>query len=134
MTQETFASLLPTFIDSLKVKGRSPSTILAYRADLEQLVDFLKDKNVATIDSARQPHIETFRDSLLAEKYTPKSVSRKLNAIKTFFRWLSSEKKLSFDPSAQVSHPRIEASLPKFLSALEYRSLRDAVRGDAGTA
>ena len=134
MTQETFASLLPSFIDSLKLKSRSPSTILAYRADLEQLVNFLKDKNVATVDGARQAQIESFRDSLLAEKYTPKSVSRKLNAIKTFFRWLTSEKKLSFDPSAQVSHPRIEASLPKFLSALEYRSLRDVVRGDARIA
>ena len=134
MAQETFTSLLPTFINSLKEKGRSPSTILAYRADLEQLVNFLKDKNVATVDSARQAHIESFRDSLLAEKYTPKSVSRKLNAIKTFFRWLTSEKKLSFDPSAQVSHPKIEASLPKFLSALEYRSLRDVVRGDARVA
>jgi len=134
MAQETFKNLLPVFIDSLKLKSRSPSTILAYRADLEQLVGFLQDKSVVTVDATKQVQIESFRDSLLADKYTPKSVSRKLNAIKTFFRWLASEGKLSFDPSAQVSHPKIEASLPKFLSALEYRALRDVVRADARIA
>jgi len=130
MAQESIKSLLPKFIDSLKEKGRSPSTILAYRADLEQMIAFLYGKNVATIDVIKQEHLEIFRDSLLTEKYTPKSVSRKLNAIKTFFRWMISEKYATADPSQAVSHPKIEASQPKFLTPLEYRALRDVVRGD----
>jgi site-specific recombinase XerD len=66
----------------------------------------------------------------LSKKYTPKSVSRKLNAVKTFFRYLVSEKKLMSNPSEDVSHPKIESSAPKFLSPLEYRALRDVVRDD----
>jgi len=130
MIQETLKNLLPKFIDSLKVKGRSPSTVLAYRADLEQMLSFLHGKNIVTLEGIRQEHLEQFRDSLLAEKYTPKSVSRKLNAIKTFFRWLISENFTSFDPSQNVSHPKIESTPPKFLSPLEYRALRDVVRGE----
>jgi len=130
MVQETLKNLLPKFIDSLRTKGRSPSTVLAYRADLEQMLSFLQGKNIVTLDSVRQEHLEQFRDSLLAEKYTPKSVSRKLNAIKTFFRWLISENFTSTDPSQNVSHPKIESVPPKFLSPLEYRALRDVVRGD----
>ena len=130
MSQESLKSLLPKFIDSLKSKGRSPSTILAYRADLDQMVEYLYGKNVSTIEAVRQEHLEAFRDSLLAEKYTPKSVSRKLNAIKTFFRWLIAEKITISDPSQNVSHPKIEASQPKFLTPLEYRALRDVVRTD----
>ena len=42
MTEETFKNLLPKFISHLEEKRRSPSTVLAYRADLEQLVDFLR--------------------------------------------------------------------------------------------
>lgn len=134
MAQEILKNLLPKFIDSLKIKARSPSTVLAYRADLEQLLSFLHGKNIVTLDGVRQEHLESFRDSLLAEKYTPKSVSRKLNAIKTFFRWLISENFTSVDPSQNVSHPKIESSPPKFLSPLEYRALRDVVRADTRIA
>lgn len=130
MAQETLKNLLPKFVESLKVKGRSPSTVLAYRADLEQLIQFLISKNKPLADQVRPSDLEGFRDTLLAEKYTPKSVSRKLNAVKTFFRWLIAENILTSDPSASVAHPKIESSLPKFLSQLEYRALRDVVRGD----
>ena len=40
MTQDTIKNLLPKFVESLKIKGRSPATVLAYRSDLEQLVEF----------------------------------------------------------------------------------------------
>ncbi len=130
MAQEVLKNLLPKFTKSLEEKNRSPSTILAYRADLEQLISFLRNKNKALVDDVRQTDIEGFRDSLLADKYTPKSVSRKLNAVKTFFRWLISEKLTTSDVSANVAHPKIEPSVPKFLSPLEYRALRDVVRGD----
>ena len=43
MTQEVVKNLLPKFIDNLKEKGRSPSTVLAYRSDLEQLIEFLNN-------------------------------------------------------------------------------------------
>lgn len=134
MTQETLKNLLPKFIESLKVKGRSPATILAYRADLEQLIAFLHGKNRVLPEQVVAGDLETFRDGLLAEKYTPKSVSRKLNAVKTFFRWLIAENSISTDPSLNVAHPKIEASLPKFLSPLEYRALRDVVRDDTRIA
>lgn len=130
MTQDPIKNLLPKFIESLKEKGRSPATVLAYRADLEQLVSFLLGRSKPLPEQVRPDDLEAFRDTLLNEKYTPKSVSRKLNAVKTFFRWLISETYLTFDPSVNVAHPKIESSLPKFLSQLEYRALRDVVRGD----
>jgi site-specific recombinase XerD len=134
MREVTLKSLLPKFIESLKVKGRSPSTVIAYRADLEQLVNFLLGKNKPLLEQVLSSDLESFRDTLLAEKYTPKSVSRKLNAVKTFFRWLVAESITSSDASATVSHPKIESSMPKFLSQIEYRALRDVVRSDTRIA
>ena len=130
MTQDSIKSLLPEFIKSLEKLGRSPATILAYKSDLEQLVEFLMKKNVATPDKIKAEDLDSFRDTLLSEKYTPKSVSRKLNAVKTFFRWMVEQNYLSTDLSKSVSHPKVEASMPKFLTPLEYRALRDAVRND----
>src|SRR3989344_5214692 len=37
---------------------------------------------------------------------------------------------ITSDPSSSVAHPKIENALPKFLSQLEYRALRDVVRSD----
>lgn len=130
MAQEPLKNLLPTFIQDLKEKGRSPSTILAYRADLDQLTSFLTRKNKVLTEQVRPDDLESFRDTLLAEKYTPKSVSRKLNAVKTFFRWMIADGVLTTDPSEHVAHPKIEISAPKFLSPLEYRALRDVARTD----
>jgi len=134
MTQETLKNLLPKFIKNLEELGRSPSTILAYRADLEQLVDFVEKKQKPYPESIGQEVIEAFRDTLLGDKYTPKTVSRKLNAVKTFFRFLVSQNYVARDPSQNVAHPKIEVSVPKFLSQLEYRALRDVVRADARIA
>lgn len=134
MTQHTVKDLLPIFIQNLEEKGRSPSTILAYRADLEQLISHLTQKSKATPEQVTSDDIESFRDSLLNQKYTPKSVSRKLNAVKTFFRWMIQTKYAQYDPSENVSHPKITPSVPKFLSALEYRALRDVVRDDTRIA
>lgn len=131
---EALQKILPKFIDDLKSKNRSPSTILAYRADLEQLVTHLQSQNTVTVDQVKSPQIEAFRDTLLSQKYTPKSVSRKLNAVKTFFRWMMDQEIIAFDPSKDVSHPKIESSMPEFLSALEYRALRDVVREDVRVA
>lgn len=134
MSEDTIKNLLPKFVESLKVKGRSPATILAYKSDLDQLVEFLIKRNKVLPSQIRPDDLDSFRDTLLADKYTAKSVSRKLNAVKTLFRWMISENVISGDPSASVAHPKIEGSLPKFLSQLEYRALRDVVRQDTRIA
>ncbi len=134
MAQEPIKNLLPKFIDSLTEKKRSPATILAYRSDLTQLVDFLIRREKVLPEQVRPDDLDGFRDTLLNDKYTPKSVSRKLNAVKTFFRWMISENIISTDVSSSVAHPKIESALPKFLSPMEYRSLRDIVRSDVRIA
>ncbi len=134
MSQDTLKNLLPKFIESLRSKGRSPATVLAYRSDLDQLVDFLIKREKVLPEQVRPDDLDSFRDTLLADKYTPKSVSRKLNAVKTFFRWMISENAITSDPSSSVAHPKIENALPKFLSQLEYRALRDVVRSDTRIA
>lgn len=130
MTQDSIKSLLPEFIKSLEKLGRSPATILAYKSDLDQLVEFLAKSNINTPEKIKSENLDSFRDTLLAQKYTPKSVSRKLNAVKTFFRWMVEENYITTDLSKGVSHPKVEMNQPKFLTPLEYRALRDASRSD----
>jgi len=131
MTQDTLKSLIPRFVSNLGEKSRSPSTILAYRSDLEQLLEFLTKNSISMPDQIKSGNLDSFRDTLLSQKFTPKSVSRKLNAVKTFFRWMVENNYLETDLSKNVSHPKVEVSLPKFLTPIEYRALRDVVKSDS---
>lgn len=134
MTQDTLQSLLPPFLKSLKISNRSQSTILAYNADIGQLIVYLTNHNKATVSQIKSEEIESFRDSLLSKKYTAKTVSRKLNAVKTFFRWMENEKLIRHNPSEKVAHPKFSHNPPKFLTPIEYRALRDIVRDDSRMA
>ena len=104
------------FIKSLGEKGRSPATVLAYRSDLEQLLTFLTKNSLVTPDQIKSKDLDSFRDALLAQKFTPKSVSRKLNAVKTFFRWMVESNYVTSDLSKSVTHPKVVSTMPKFLT------------------
>lgn len=128
MLQKTFQEVLAPFLESLTSKGHSPSTIIAYKSDLTQLAAYCAQRAKATVSDVTKDDIEAFRDHLTNQKYTAKSVSRKLNATKTFFRWLHGQGIIGNDASEGVAHPKVESLPPKFLSQLEYRALRDVTR------
>ena len=128
---KTISEFKQDFVVNLENKGRATATILAYKKDLEQLIEYLSGLDKADIPLIRPIDIEAFRDSLKANNYTDKSISRKLNAIKTFFSWLVSQKILENDPAGPVAHPHYENPPPRILTRMEYRALRDAARDDA---
>ncbi|MCX7928748.1 MAG: tyrosine-type recombinase/integrase [Patescibacteria group bacterium] len=133
MIKNKLYELLPLFAEHLKNKGRSLATIFAYKADIEQLIEYLNKNAKTTPTQVTKEDIDNFRDTLLRRKYVPKSVSRKLNAIKTFFKWLLDNKYITKNVSEYVEHPKVNVEKPKFMSPLEYRALRDASRDDERT-
>ena len=127
----SLSSAREKFINHLKGQNRSIYTILAYGKDVEQLVTFLAGQKITQVSVVEENHIKAFKEHLVEEKYTPKSISRKLNAIKTFFRFLKKEGVIQVDPSLEITHPKYEVKPPRILSKLEYRALRDTCRADA---
>jgi site-specific recombinase XerD len=128
---DSVKDLISQFVVSLEKNGKSRSTILAYRADLDQLLEFATKNNLATIDKVTIEYLNNFKDMLISQKFALKTVSRKLNAVKTFFKWALANRFVKEDPSKSVEHPKIENVQPKFLTPLEYRALRDAARSDS---
>lgn len=130
-TQEQNLTLLQkSFIQDLGTRSKSSATILAYNKDIEQLIEFLNQKSKAQADQVSPTDVEEFRNWLQTNNYTAKSISRKLNAIKAYFRWIVTKKILENDPAAPVSHPKYDNPPPRILSRMEYRALRDAARSD----
>jgi len=122
------------FIEHLKSKKRTTSTVLAYGKDIEQLIEFLDELKKAHVHEVKAEDIRSFLAKLQSKGYTPKSLSRKLNSTKTFFRFLKIQELITDDPASLVDHPKFETKPPRILSPIEYRALRDAARDDARIA
>ncbi len=128
----SFDGAIDKFLTHLKNENRSSNTIIAYENDLKQLADFIRPQKITEIDQVKADHIKAFKNHLLEEKkYTNKTVSRKLNSIKSFFRFLTNSAVIKKDPADDIAHPKIKQKLPRILSPLEYRALRDVCRDDS---
>lgn len=122
------------FVDYLKKTGRAHATILAYGKDIEQLAEYAFKKGRKTVNTITKEDIEIFLNQLKKEGYTLKSVSRKLNSIKTFFKFLKANDFVEFSNAQEIPHPKYETKPPRVLSKTEYRALRDACRQDTRTS
>src|SRR3990167_6868597 len=130
MNQVKLADASAQFKNFLKEKGHSTSTIVAYGKDIEQLVDFLKELEKHSVHEVSKEDIEAFLAKMNKDGYTPKSISRKINSTRTFYRFLKISEYVTDDPSLLVSHPRYELAPPRMLTPTEYRALRDSARHD----
>lgn len=122
------------FVTHLSSENRAGSTILAYGKDIEQLLNHIKDTHDKShVHQIETEHIKSFLDALEDQRYSKKSISRKINSIKTFFKFLKINSYVLEDPSSVISHPKFETPPPRILSETEYRALRDAAREDIRT-
>lgn len=118
------------FVEYLTTRKRARATIVAYKKDIDQMLTFFQVAGKKAIGDITKDEIDAFLKKLSSDSYTPKSISRKINSIKTYFRFLKSSNIVAIDPALEVAHPRYEVKPPRILSKLEYRALRDACRGD----
>ena len=130
MNQAKLSDAREQFKNYLKANKHSNSTIVAYGKDIEQLVTFLETLKKSHVHEVTKDNLEAFLAKMTKEGYTPKSISRKLNSTRTFYRFLKVNEYVTDDPSLLVSHPRYQLAPPRILTPTEYRALRDAARND----
>ena len=115
------------FIDFLKAEqGVSLHTLRAYSRDLDEFSSFLdmKPKDIDYLD------IRSYIASLHHRKLKKSSISRKLAAIRSFFKYLHREGYVKKNPAKLVSSPKVPKTLPRFLDIDETFSLMDTPQGD----
>lgn len=118
------------FVSSLQDSGKARATVLAYGKDVEQLVEYVATLGKLYAGEITSEDIDAFKELLKKQRYTGKSISRKINSIKAFFRFMVNEKIIELNPAGIIAHPKFDQSPPRVLSKIEYRALRDAARGD----
>jgi len=126
-----FTSTLSCFEKNLEQKGRSKFTITAYRKDLDQLINFLRKNKINKWSETNSKILAKYFQQLQQEsELTPKSISRKINSTKTFFKFLISIKEIDSDHSKEIKHPKIQRQVPRVLNPLEYKALRDTAKSN----
>jgi integrase/recombinase XerD len=115
-----FLQDLSAFLDHLRVeRGLSPNTVEAYRRDLEL---FFEGCPKAPSEVGRND----IRDFLSAQRKAGRSSStqsRRLVALKTFYRFLLQDRRATADPTENVSAPRAFKRLPGYLTEEEVEAL-----------
>jgi integrase/recombinase XerD len=111
------------FLDFARVeKGLAANSILSYRRDLAEFSAFLQrlGKQPAAFD---RNDIRAFLRELYERGLGARSVARHLVSLRNFFRFLVREGRQTSDPTADVEAPKLDQSLPKYLSAEEVELL-----------
>jgi site-specific recombinase XerD len=126
----SFETALEKFTSYLKDQKRSSATSIAYRGDIAQLQKYLKDHKITQASTVQSEHLVGFITYLGTQNYTAKSISRKINSLKTFFKYLHDQGLLPANPARPLTHPKYEIQPPRILTPSEVKSLRDAIRLD----
>ena len=110
--------LVDAFCDALWLEdGLSKNTISSYRADLQQLSSFLKDKNLS---KAKEENLFAF---LASKKGRASSAARRVSTLKRFYQYCVRERRMDADPTLKLEPPRRVPRFPKTLSEADVEAL-----------
>lgn len=116
-----------SFLKYLKFEKRcSENTIVAYRKDLDQFEEFVfktvGDFNVLAVDTKL---IRSWVVELMRQGIAAKSVTRKITALKSFFKYLLRQELIKVSPAEGVITPKVPKRLPIFVDENSLHHLLD---------
>lgn len=120
-------SSLQRFVQYLVSEKRySNHTSRAYKSDLEQFFSYIESTyGISKFQDIDQNMVRSWIIFLMDEKLNPKSVNRKISALKTYYRFLRKENEIENNPVLQVFSPKTKSSLPEYVSQEQMDQLFD---------
>lgn len=129
---ENTGDVLADFLRGIE-HGRqlSPHTVAAYRRDLDELVAFLhqhyKGEPWSWADVDRLA-LRGYLASMSRRGLARRSIARKLSAARSFFRYMHREDLIEANPARTVRSPKLEKTLPAWLTKLELERMFDVAQ------
>lgn len=134
-------SNIKDFLDFLKSeKSFSENTFRAYKSDLNEFIAFVcpvnnekqKEENDDLFlkrkeSSVTALEIRSYLGHLSKKKLKKTSVSRKLSTIRSFFHFLVKKGVIEDDPTAYISSPKTEKTIPKYLTVDDAFRVLDSI-------
>jgi len=113
------------FIRYLEIeKNYSALTVLNYRLDLNDFIKFIGDIQIENTDYLL---LRKYLALLKEKKLKNRSMARHLSTLRSFFRFLTREGFLKFNPILTVASPKLDKHLPQFLTEEEVFRLIESI-------
>jgi integrase/recombinase XerC len=103
----------------------SPHTATNYARDLRALADFMERGKLSGWGAIDSQHVRVFAARAHAGGLSPRSVQRRLSAVRGFFNYLLRERLVSSNPAVDVRAPKAGKRLPGTLDADQLNHLLD---------
>jgi integrase/recombinase XerC len=111
---ETALAWLPKFLSHLSVERRlSQHTDSNYRRDLERFIAYCDRSSVADWQKLDSQHVRAFAAAEFRRGASPRTIQRRLSALRSFFNYLQRERVLQNNPAADVQAPKGKKRLPE---------------------
>lgn len=119
--------MLSEFLQYLELElNRSRLTVDAYGRDLRELAAFLgRDEGMQDADSVTTADVRAWLADMARKGLSPRSLRRKAQAARAFFRWIQKKGEISHNPAAEVQLAKIGRKLPEFVREQEMEELLD---------
>ncbi|MFH1139554.1 MAG: tyrosine recombinase XerC [Pseudomonadota bacterium] len=118
--------LVKEFTDYLVViRGRSENTAKAYGRYLSEFIEFLEERSVNDLASVSRADVRAY---LFKKRSTAKNISlaRILSGLRSFFKYMAREGRLTANPALEVETPRFPLKQPLFFTVDEAFALVEA--------
>jgi integrase/recombinase XerC len=121
---------LAAFLKELKHQRRlSPHTLDAYSRDLRALLDYCTRQNLSSLADLDVHHVRGFAAESHRRGLSPRSVARRLSAVRSFLRAEMTAGRLRANAAVHVQAPKPARRLPGTLDADQVARLL-AIEGD----
>ncbi len=115
--QSPLETAIKTWEIYLNDQGRSSNTIKAFLSDLNVLTQYLPpDRPIGTISTEDLNRYLVWLEKERGVPCSPKSLTRRITSLKSFFRWLSQYGVLPSDPAEKVVQRSAISPLPQVLT------------------
>lgn len=126
--------LIDRFLDGLWLeRGASRLTLAAYRSDLAAFAAHLAARGVSLLGASRADLL-AYLAAPAQTALAPRSLARRLSAVRGFYRYLVREGLAHEDPTVRIDSPRLGRPLPKTLTEADVERLLAAPSGDTPEA
>jgi len=107
----------------VKEKAAAENTIEAYRTDLRQFAQFLRQRKIA-LAAVNQKVIRDYLNVLKKSGYSQATINRRFSSLKSFFRYLTAERTARADPTKKMTYPyKLPEIRPRVLTPKEMMGL-----------
>jgi integrase/recombinase XerC len=106
-----------SFIQYIKFEKRfSPHTVLAYESDLGQFFSYARTTyETEAPEEINHSMVRSWIVSMMEQQITPKSITRKITALKSFYKFLLRSGDITSNPMQKVQAPKISKRLPVYV-------------------